>query len=310
LAQVLYLGTVLGRPVERRLADVLVADGNVETVAEGAQGFLAHLFLLVGDVLALAGLAHAVAFDRFGQHHRGLALSRHRCGVGGEDLVRIMAAAIESPDVLVREAGHHRAQFGILAEELFARVGAALGLESLIFTVDTFQKTLAQKTLAVELQQGIPVRAPHHLEHVPAGTAKDGLQLLDDVAVAPHRPVQALQVAVDHEDEIVELLARGQRDAAQRLGLVHFAVAQEGPHLAILRILQAAVVQVLHQARLVDGHHGRQAHAHRRELPEIGHQPGMGIGRETLAPDLLAEVVELVLAQAAFEKSARVDPWR
>ena len=256
LAQVPDLGAVIRRPVEGCLADLLVTDGNVEAIAESAQGLLAHLLLLVGDVLALARLAHAVALDRLGQHHRGLALGRYRRGVGGEDLVRVMPAAVETPDVVVGQARHHGAQLGILAEELLAGVGAALGLESLVFTVDAFQKALAQKTLAIELQERIPVRAPHHLDHVPARAAKQSLQLLDDIAVAPHRSVQTLQVAVDHEDQVVEPLACGQGDGAERLCLVHLPVAEESPHLAVLRILQAPVVQVLHQAGLVDGEHG------------------------------------------------------
>ena len=64
------------------------------------------------------------------------------------------------------------------------------------------------------------------------GAAEVGLELLDDLAVAAHRAVEALQVAVDDEDEVVELLAAGERDRAQRLRLVHLAVAEEGPDLA------------------------------------------------------------------------------
>ena len=61
---------------------------------------------------------------------------------------------------------------------------------------------------------------------------KIAFQLLDDLAVAAHRAVEPLQVAVDDEDQVVELLAAGQRDGAQALGLVGLAVAQERPDLA------------------------------------------------------------------------------
>ncbi len=37
---------------------------------------------------------------------------------------------------------------------------------------------------------------------------KRGFQFGDDLAVAAHRSIQPLQVAVDDEDQIVELLAR------------------------------------------------------------------------------------------------------
>ena len=78
-------------------------------------------------------------------------------------------------------------------------------------------------------QQRIPVVAPDDLDDVPAGAAEDAFELLNDLAVAAHRAVEPLQVAVDDEDQVVELLARGQRDGAERFGLVAFAVAQEGP---------------------------------------------------------------------------------
>ena len=57
---------------------------------------------------------------------------------------------------------------------------------------------------------GSQYAAPDHLDHVPAGAAEIGFQLLDDLAVAAHRAVEALQVAVDDEDQVVEPLARRQ----------------------------------------------------------------------------------------------------
>ena len=78
----------------------------------------------------------------------------------------------------------------------------------------------------------IPIAAPDHFDDVPSGAAEDRFQFLDDLAVAAHRAVEALQVAVDDENQVVESLARGQRDGAERFGLVHFAVAEEGPDLA------------------------------------------------------------------------------
>ena len=58
------------------------------------------------------------------------------------------------------------------------------------------------------------------LMHVPAGAAEGGLQFLDDLAVAAHRAVEPLQVAVDDEDQVVELLAGGQGQGAERFRLV------------------------------------------------------------------------------------------
>ena len=102
----------------------------------------------------------------------------------------------------------------------------------------------------VAREQRVPVRAPDHLDHVPAGAAELALELLDDLAVAAHRAVEALQVAVDDEDQVVELLARGEADRAERLGLVHLAVAAEHPHLAVRGLREAARLRYLRIARL------------------------------------------------------------
>ena len=71
-------------------------------------------------------------------------------------------------------------------------------------------------------------------------------------------------------------------------------------------------LEVAHEARLVDRHHRTQAHRHRRELPELRHQPRMRIRRkpDTLAGDFLPEVIQVLLAEAAFEKCACVNARR
>ena len=146
-------------------------------------------------------------------------------------------------------------------------------------------------------QQRVPIAAPDHLDHVPAGAAEHGLQLLDDLAVAADRAVQPLQVAVDHEDQVVEFLAGRQRDRAERLRLVAFAVAQERPDLLSASVLDAAVVQILVEPGLVDGHDRRQTHRHRGKLPEVGHQPGVGIRRQPASGlQFAAEIDQLLLA--------------
>ena len=78
------------------------------------------------------------------------------------------------------------------------------------------------------------------------------LQLLDDLAVAADRAVELLQVAVDHPGEVVQLLAGGDADRAERLRLAHLTVAQERPDALVGGVLDAAVVQVAVEPRLVD----------------------------------------------------------
>ena len=158
--------------------------------------------------------------------------------------------------------------------------------------------------------QRVPRAAPQHLDDVPAGSPEVALQFLDDLAVAAHRAVEALEVAVDDEDQVVELLAAAERDGAQALRLVHLAVAHEGPDLAVGGVGQAAMVQVLQEPGLVDRHQRPQPHRDGGELPEVGHQPGVRIGRQAVAVDLLAEVEQLLLGQAAFQEGAGVDAGR
>ena len=123
---------------------------------------------------------------------------------------------------------------------------------------------LISRPLASRASRSSQPVAPNHLDDVPAGAQERRFQFLDDAAVAAHRTVQPLQVAVDHENQVVELLARGQRQRAQRFRLVGFAVAQERPHLAAGLRDDAAILQVPHEARLIDGADGSQPHRHRR----------------------------------------------
>ena len=171
---------------------------------------------------------------------------------------------------------------------------------------------MRRSPLLIAREQRIPARAPDDLDDVPARALIRGFELLNDLAVAAHGPVEALQIAVDDEDQIVEALAHRHRDRAHRLGLVGLAVAEEAPHLAILRRHDAASLEVAHEARLIDRHHRAQAHRHRRELPKFRHQPRMRIRRQPDAGpgDFLAEVVQIVLVEPPFEERARIDAGR
>src|SRR6185437_10700265 len=97
-------------------------------------------------------------------------------------------------------------------------------------------------------------------DDVPTRAAEDAFELLDDLAVSAHGTVETLQVAVDDPLEIVETFARRDRDLPERFGLVHLAVAEERPDVAIARIDELAVVHVLHEARLIDRHDRAESH--------------------------------------------------
>ncbi len=92
-------------------------------------------------------------------------------------------------------------------------------------------------------------------------------------------------------------------------GLVHLAVAEEAPHVLLGGVLDAAVVQVVVEPRLVDGVERAQAHRHGGELPEVGHQPRVRVGRQPAAgvAVLLPEAVKLIRGQPALQEGAGVD---
>ena len=304
--QVLHLRRIVGRLVKRHIGNDIITHRNIETVAELFERTQIHLFLLMGDVLPFTRLAHAVAFDGFGEDDGRLPLVFHRRGIRRINFVRVVATTIEAPDILVRHRRHHFFEFGIFAEKGLAHIGAVTRLVILIFAVHRFHHAGFEQPVVVPGQQRIPISPPDHFQYIPAGAAKITFQFLDDLAVAAHRAIEPLQIAIDHKNQIVETLAGGQRNRAERFRLVHLAVPHECPYLAALGVDDAAVVQVFHEARLVNRLQRAEAHRHGGELPEVRHQPRVRVGRNALAVNLAAEIHHLLFADAALEKGAGV----
>jgi hypothetical protein len=265
----------------------------------------------VRDVLAFARLTEAVALDRAREDHRRRALVRHGLAIGVVDLHRIMAADAQRLQLVVREVLDHLEQPRVGAPEVLAQVGAVLDNVALVLTVDDIAHPLDEHAIGVLGEERVPLRPPQDLDDVPADAAEHRLQFLDDLAVAADRAVEALQVAVDDEDQVVELLARRQRDRAERFRLVRFAVAEERPDLLVRRRLEAAILQVAHEARVVDRHERPEAHRNRRVLPEVRHQPWMRVRRQAAVRTLLVpEVAKVLLGQPPLEERPGVDAGR
>ena len=121
-----------------------------------------------------------------------------------------MPAAGELLQVGVGEMLDHLAQAGVLAEEVLADICAGLGGKGLVVAVKGGVHLVDENAVDVTGQQVVPATSPDHLDHVPAAPAEERLELLDDLAISPHRAVEALQVATHDEDEVVELLAGGE----------------------------------------------------------------------------------------------------
>ena len=85
----------------------------------------------------------------------------------------------------------------------------------LVFAVDDLAHALDEKTFGVAFEDGIPLTAPQNLDDVPAGSAEGGFQFLNNLAIATNGTIEALKIAVDDEDEVVEFFASGKRDSAE-----------------------------------------------------------------------------------------------
>ncbi len=134
--------------------------------------------------------------------------------------------------LLVGQILYQFQQLWIAAEELLAQIGSVFGLEVLEVAIHTLFHPLQQQARPVARKEVVPVRTPDHLNHIPARTPEHTLQLVNDPLIAAHRPVESLQVAVHHKDQVVEPLTCAQRDRSQRIYLVAFAVAQKAPNFA------------------------------------------------------------------------------
>ncbi len=300
--------------VVRRLVGVvlehLVGDRDLEPVAQVLEVVQGELLHLVRRVAPREVLPEEVALDRVGEDDRRHAGGLRGGLVGGVHLRVVVTATGETPYLVVGPTLDHLGRARVPAEEVLTDVGAVVGLEGLEVAVGRGVHEVDQRAVAVRREQRVPAAAPDDLDDVPAGAAELCFELLDDLAVAAHGAVELLQVAVHDEREVVELLAPGDADRAERLGLAHLAVAQERPHVLVAGVLDAAVVQVPVEARLVDRVDRREAHRDRRELPVVAHQPRVRVRGETFAGALrvlLPEVVEAVLVEAALEERPCVD---
>ncbi len=215
--QVLHLRAVVRWLVKLHLFDVLVRERQAEAVAKRLEVVEAELLLLMRGHPALARGAHAEALHRLREDHRRLAAMRERLRIRCVKLAHVVAAAAQAVDVLVAQLRSECGKLGVLAEETLAVVRAVVGREGLELAVDRVRERAQQRAGAVACKQRVPIGAPHHLDHVPAGADEVRFEFVDDAAVAAHRAVEPLQVAVDHEHEVVEPFARRKRQTRRSI---------------------------------------------------------------------------------------------
>ena len=191
---------------------LVIGDGNPKARTEHFQLIIVQLLLLVSDVLAFARFAQSVALNRFSQNDGRRSLVLHGCLISRMNFDGIMAAKPHAGQLLVGKMLNHFEQSRIRAEKVLPEVSTALDEIFLVLAVGDLAHALDQQTVAIGADETVPVAAPDHLDHIPAGAAENGFQFLNDLAIAAHRAVQPLQVAVHYEDQIVQTLARSQSD--------------------------------------------------------------------------------------------------
>ena len=192
LVKVLHLRRVVSWSVKRQFGQFAVGNGNVEAVTEGFDVLVSELLGLVHGVFAFTGAAHAKTFHGFDQQHGGLSLVLHSSGVCGIHLLWIMTTTAQVPNIIVAHLGHHFQGARIATKEMFAHISAIVGFEGLIVAVQGFHHDPAQCAVFVSCNQLIPVATPNEFDDVPTCATKLAFQLLNDLAVASHRTIQAL----------------------------------------------------------------------------------------------------------------------
>jgi hypothetical protein len=219
-----------------------------------------------------------------------------------------MSTALETPDLVVGEVLDHGEGARVAAEEVLANITTRLRLVGLVVAVGGAVHEVAKRALVVFGEQVIPLTTPNDFDDVPAGATEEAFEFLNDLAVTAYGAVEALQVAVDDEVEVVETVVCRPLEGAAALNLIHLAVAEERPDLLVARVFDATVGEVAVGLRLVDGVDRAETHRHRRELPELGHEARVRVTRQTVGCFrlLLTETVELRFGETALEVGARV----
>ena len=281
MPHVFQFRAIFWRFVERGLADFVVGNRNSKPCSELKKLLFVGFLFVVRNIATFAVFAQAITFNRLGQDNGRCASMVDGCFVGGINFFGIVSAAPHHQQFLVGVIFDEVEQLRILAEEMLADVRARHADVLLKLAIDDFAHSFHEQTGFILFQKRVPVVAPNDFDDVPASARKQCLKLLDNLPVPANRAIQALQVTVDHERQIVELFAGRKRYRTERFGLIAFAVAHESPNVLVRDIFDPAIRQIMIEAGLVDRHQRCQSHRHGRVFPKVRHQPRMRIRRQT-----------------------------
>ena len=222
----------------------------------------------------------------------------------------IVSAATQAHQILITEMRNKLRECRLRPKEVLTDICATSNGVLLELTVNGAVHLAHQVASFICCKEWVPLACPDHLDHIPASTTEETLELLHDLPVSAHRTVKALQIAVHHPGEVVEPLSRSEGECACRLRLVHLAIAEEGPDPTVRGISQSTIVQIAVVSGLIDRSDPAEAHGYRWELPEVWKEARVRVRREAAGPlGLLAESIKLRLPNPPLKEGARVDPW-
>ena len=289
--QVAHLGAVVGRLEELERRGLLVGQRQVEAVAEGDQVVALELLLLVRRHAALAGAAHAVALLGLRQDHgrlaaaalrrrgrrRGSSPGRGRRASGGRSARR------SGPGPARRAAGSgRRSGRGCSGRPWRRRSGT--GRRRCWRRLAPARRRCRARTAPSqsEPQTSLMTRQP-----APANRASSSSMMRPLPRTGPSSRCR-LQLTTQIR---LSSFSRAASVSALMLSGSSISPSPNTPQtLRAAGVEQPAVLQVAHEARLVDRADRTDAHRAGRELPEVGHQPGMRVAAQPLRTGLPAPI--------------------
>ena len=191
--------TIGGGLIRQTLLRSFLRNRNVKAFTESHQRLVAELLFLVRRI-ACFRRSETIALHCLGENYRGSPSCFHGAFVSVVNLLRIVAAATQAEQIIVGHVLNQRQKLGIFPKEVRTQIGTAFCFEILVFPVDAFFHHLHQQAGLIASEEGIPIGAPNYFNDVPTGAAKGCFQLVDDLAIAAHRAIQALKIAVDDKD--------------------------------------------------------------------------------------------------------------
>ena len=192
----------------------------------------------------------------------------------------VVAAARQRAQVLVAQVLDQLLEPGVGAEEVLADV-APSSVANFWNSPSTVVFILLSSTPSTSRASSSSQREPHMtlmtFQPAPRNTASSSWMILPLPRTGPSR---RCRLALTTKTRLSSCSRPARLKAPSVSGSSHLAVAHEAPHPRAARIGDAAVVQVPVEMSLVNGVERPDPHRDRRELPELGHEPGVRVRRE------------------------------